>query len=177
MKKDYRKAIFLFFLGTILLIWGLSVGGKIETWDRSTLKGSIPRARGSGDSIKEVGVAKVLDGDTIETSLGERVRYIGINSPEKGEAFSSQATEFNKALVLGKNVSLEFDIQAKDRYGRTLAYVFVDNALVNIEILKKGLAVLQTVGPNVKYQDSFVKAQKEAYEKCFGIWQDVCSLE
>ena len=135
-------------------------------------------SQNSSNGVKqEVVIAKVLDGDTIETNFGAQIRYIGINSPEKGEPFFQQAQKFNENLVLGKNVDLEFDIENLDRYGRTLAYIFVDEKLVNLEIIRNGLAVVQTIQPNVKYQDAIVTAQREARDKCLGIWLGLCRDE
>ncbi len=132
-------------------------------------------SQNSSNGVKqEVEVAKVLDGDTIETNFGAQIRYIGINSPEMGEPFFGEALELNESLVLDKNVGLEFDIKNLDRYGRTLAYVFVGEELINLEMARNGLAVVQTIQPNVKYQDAIVAAQREARDKCLGIWVGLC---
>lgn len=122
----------------------------------------------------QVKVINVIDGDTIETEAGEKIRYIGINTPEKGQPFANEATKLNRNLVLGKRISLEFDVQTKDRYGRTLAYVFIDGIFVNREIVSQGLAVSETIQPNVKHQDEIVNAQKEARGKCLGMWKGLC---
>lgn len=177
------KKIFAFLLAGALLIFAGFVSKEIsvvsKNKEESALKAFLfkddSKTLGSNsNSIAEVFISKVLDGDTIETSSGARIRYIGINAPEKGEKFSSLATELNKELVLNKKIRLEFDVQAKDRYGRTLAYVFIDNIFVNQEMVKKGLAVTETIQPNVKYQNEIVNAQKEAREKCLGIWKALC---
>lgn len=73
-----------------------------------------------------------------------------------------------------KTVSLKFDITQKDRYGRTLAYVYVGNTFVNLEMVKAGLAVSETIQPDVKHQDEIINAQKTARESCLGIWQGIC---
>ena len=140
-----RKVIVLFVVGVLLVLAGIFIGrsskeessSKKESveYKESTLKTSrinIPSSS-TKTSTAEVVIARVLDGDTVETSLGERIRYLGINSPEKGEPFSSNATEANKLLVLNKKVRLEFDVGSKDRYGRTLAYIFAGDIFVNIE--------------------------------------------
>ena len=120
-------------------------------------------------------VAKVVDGDTVVLSDGRTVRYIGIDTPEKGQPFYDVATNFNRRLVKGKEVELEFDIQRYDRYGRLLAYVFVKDGkgkriFVNAELVKNGYATVYTVPPNVKYTDLFVKLQEEARKKGLGLW-------
>lgn len=119
-------------------------------------------------------IAKVIDGDTAVTSKGEKIRYLGINSSEKGEPFYEEALEKNKSLVLGKNVRLEFDIQNKDRYGRTLAYLFVGDSLINVELVKSGFAVSETIQPNVKYQDKILAAERQTRKSCAGIWSGLC---
>ena len=83
-------------------------------------------------------VTKVIDGDTIQIENGQKVRYIGIDTPElKGnECYAKQAREKNKELVEGKQVKLQKDISETDKYGRLLRYVyteqgkFVNNLLV-----------------------------------------------
>jgi micrococcal nuclease len=122
-------------------------------------------------------VTKILDGDTVQFSGGERVRYIGIDTPEKGEPFSEEAKELNQKLVLGKRIKIEFDVQERDKYGRLLGYVYVDNIFVNAELIKAGLAVLYTYPPNVKHSDYFAKLQKQARDKKAGIWSEEVELE
>lgn len=119
-------------------------------------------------------VKTVIDGDTIELTNGLRLRYIGINAPEKDQPYFQAALEFNRSLVGGKTVQLEYDIQKQDRNGRTLAYVFVDGVLVNDALVRQGFAVSQTIQPDVLYQDMFVAAQKEARESCRGLWEGLC---
>ena len=122
-------------------------------------------------------VKRVIDGDTIVLSDNQRVRYIGINTPETkhpskaAELFGREAYKFNKKLVEGKKVRLEFDAEKYDRYDRLLAYVYLeDGTFVNAEIIKQGYAYIYTVPPNVKYADLFLKLQQQAREKDRGLW-------
>lgn len=121
-------------------------------------------------------VVRVIDGDTIELSNGERVRYIGINAPElhhpqKGvEYFAREAYEANRRMVEGKRVRLEFDVQKRDRYGRLLAYVYVGDIMVNEWLVANGYAQAATYPPNVKYADRFVKLEAEARRLRIGFW-------
>lgn len=118
------------------------------------------------------GIVKyVIDGDTIVLESGEKVRYLGINAPEKGRPFSTEATEQNKRLVAGKEVGLELDVQTKDQYGRTLAYVWLGETMVNLELVRQGFANVYTVPPNVKYKDEFLAAEREAREAERGLWE------
>lgn len=115
-------------------------------------------------------VLYVIDGDTIVVAKGEKVRYLGINAPEKGQPFFREAKEENCRLVEGKKVRLELDKQPRDQYGRTLAYVWVGEVMVNLELVRSGLAHTYIFPPNVKYQEQLLKAEEEAREKGRGIW-------
>jgi len=122
-------------------------------------------------------VKRVIDGDTIILWNGERVRYIGINTPELHhpkkpvEYLAKEANQFNERLVGGKKVRLEFDVERRDRYGRLLAYIYLeDGTFVNAEMLKAGYAQLMTFPPNIKHVDLFIKLQREARENNRGLW-------
>jgi len=115
-------------------------------------------------------VTKVIDGDTIVLEDGEHVRYIGMDTPEKGRPYYGEAKRENERLVKGKTVKLEYDVGKTDRYGRTLAYVYVDEIFVNAELVKDGYAVLLTVPPNVKHVDEFRALQEGARKGKRGIW-------
>lgn len=123
-------------------------------------------------------VEKVIDGDTILLTSGQKVRYIGVDTPEtkhprrKVEYLGKEAYYFNKNLVEGKKVGLEFDVQKKDKYGRWLAYVYVDDIFVNAHLIAEGYALVYTVPPNVKYQELFLKLQREARESQKGLWAE-----
>ena len=126
-------------------------------------------------------VVRIVDGDTIHVRLGERlekVRYIGVNTPEvhhpsKGEEPGGrEAAVVNGQLVSGRRVRLELDTQARDRYGRLLAYVWVDETMVNAELLRRGLAQVMTVPPNVRHQPLFLKLQREARDAGRGLWRE-----
>lgn len=129
-------------------------------------------------------VTEVIDGDTIELAGGEHVRYIGLDTPETEgpnkikEHFGARAAEFNRKLVGGKKVKLEFDVEKRDKYGRLLAYVFVKREEswipVNAELLKKGYARLFTKPPNNKYADHFLRLERKARKNCRGLWKTYC---
>jgi len=135
-------------------------------------------------------VTRTADGDTLKLSNGEKVRLIGIDTPESSnnsklrrdvKKTGQDATEiilmgkesaaFTRSLVQGKNVRLELDVQQRDKYGRLLAYVYLeDGTFVNAEIMKAGYAQIMTIPPNVKYQNLFLELQKEARAKGRGLW-------
>lgn len=118
-------------------------------------------------------VTKVVDGDTIEIETGDRVRYIGINTPEttiRTDCFGRESKNKNKDLVENKRVKLEKDVSDTDKYGRLLRYIYVADKMVNEELVREGYAYSSTYPPDVKYQQSFFEAEKEARENNRGLW-------
>ena len=124
-------------------------------------------------------VVRVVDGDTIHVQLTERVekiRYIGVNTPEihhpiKGrEPGGRQAAQVNQGLVGGRRVRLELDVQTRDRHGRLLAYVWIGDTMVNAELVRLGYAQVMTVPPNVRHQELFLKLQRDARDAERGLW-------
>jgi micrococcal nuclease len=115
-------------------------------------------------------VRSIKDGDTIILENGEEVRYIGIDSPEESQPYFEEAKEFNRKMVEGKRVFLEYDKETKDKYSRTLAYIWVDSLLVNAELVKNGLASVYTHPPNLKHRDCLCSLQTEARRAKIGIW-------
>ncbi|MBI2853006.1 MAG: thermonuclease family protein [Chloroflexi bacterium] len=115
-------------------------------------------------------VVRIIDGDTIDIEGGFRVRYIGIDTPERDEHFFLEATEANRRLVEGKRVRLEKDVSETDRYGRLLRYVWVGDRMVNVELVRLGMAETKSYPPDVKYQDYFKQMEGEARAVGRGIW-------
>lgn len=110
---------------------------------------------------KTIFVDRVIDGDTIVFNKTS-IRLLGINSPEKGEEYSSEATKFLRNLVLNKSVELEFGKDKYDRYKRILAYLFIDNKNINLRLVEKGFANFYFPSEKDKYYSEF----KEAWENC-----------
>jgi micrococcal nuclease len=125
-------------------------------------------ATGSGTTV-----TRVIDGDTIEVSISgvvEKVRYIGIDTPEIGKPFFKESTEANRRMVDGKTVTLVKDVSERDRYGRLLRYVYVGELFVNAELLHQGYAQVATYPPDVEYVNFFLQLQREAREAGRGLW-------
>jgi len=118
-------------------------------------------------------VIEVVDGDTIIIEGGYKVRYIGIDTPEihpQVEAFGTEAWQANRKLVEGKEVRLERDVSEADKYGRLLRYVWVDDILVEAELVRQGLARARAYPPDTKYQDYLEQMEEEAREAGRGMW-------
>lgn len=122
---------------------------------------------------KEGIVKRVIDGDTIELQDGTTIRYTGVNAPKKGELFNLEATQENMKLVEGKKVTLQYDAYTSDRFNRVLAYVFVGDKNLSLELAKKGLAKVAVYEDRRKliYQDQLLQAQEEAKAKKLGVWK------
>jgi micrococcal nuclease len=119
----------------------------------------------------------VNDGDTIVLAGGERVRYLGIDTPEvaheerPAEPYAREALNFNRSLVQGHSVRLEFEGPRRDHYGRLLAYVFLeDGTLVNAELVRQGYAHLFRRQPQSRYWKQLLELQRQALEQKRGIW-------
>ena len=83
-----------------------------------------------------------------------------------------EASSFTRKLVEGKKIRLEFDIEMHDKYGRSLAYVYLeDGTFVNGRIVEAGYAQVMTIAPNVKYAETFLKLEREARQKGNGLWK------
>jgi micrococcal nuclease len=117
---------------------------------------------------------RIIDGDTGELSSGATVRYLGIDTPESGEAFSFEATRFNTELCLDEPVRLEYDHRKRDKYERVLAYVFVEDTLmINETLVRTGLAsvyIFPYDQKNMEYRRRLILAQMHARTEKRGIW-------
>lgn len=126
-------------------------------------------------------VLRVVDGDTIlvrdrGSKRTERVRYIGVDTPESVkentpvQCFGHEASDFNRRLVQGEIVRLVPDREPRDRYGRSLAFVYVGDTFVNAELLKKGYARTIEVPPNTSKADYFARLERSAIGERQGLW-------
>ena len=120
-------------------------------------------------------VVEVVDGDTIKLDDGRRIRYINVDTPEEDKCFSQEAKKINSDLVLGKKVRLETDINEMDRFGRYLAYVYLqegkERVFVNEFLLAEGAGEFFLDTVNLRYQDLLVQVAEKAHEENEGLWQ------
>ncbi len=144
---------------TLLLIFAAGFGG-----------GYLFGQTNSSPDFEQSLVVKVTDGDTIELEGGARVRYLGIDTPELGEAYYSEASTRNRELVEGKVVELQRGKRDKDEYGRLLRYVYVDGVFVNAELVAQGYAMAYIFDPDERYSQVLVQLEQYAKMKKRGLW-------
>ena len=122
------------------------------------------------DDETEYLVIRIIDGDTVELSNGERVRLIGIDTPEVDEYYYEEATEELRKLIEGARVSMESDTNNRDAYDRLLRYIYLGDIFVNYEMVHGGHAESYCFDPDTKYCDEFNEAEADAKENKRGMW-------
>lgn len=144
-------------------------------------RGDAPQATANQEYAVNATVIRVVDGDTVDFDIGgtkERVRLIGIDTPETKkpdtpvQCYGPEASAFTESLLPeGTPVHLERDVEARDKYNRLLAYVYLaDGTFVNLAIVRGGYAHLLTIPPNVTHADDFVAAARAAEAENAGLW-------
>ena len=134
----------------------------------------LPDSRTVRVASKVYTVVRTVDGDTLEIDLdgtAEKVRLIGIDTPEsvhpdasKNTEAGKSAAEYVKRMLEGREIELELDVQERDQYGRILAYVYLEGIMVNKTLLREGYAEISTFPPNVKHVEDFkaIAAERRA---------------
>lgn len=166
MARRGRKSISLAIVVLALLVW--AVREFAPDWFRPA-----PQPEG-GWRI----VVRVVDGDTLLLDGNERVRLIGVDTPESVDprrpvqSYGKEASAFTRRLAQGKRVRLSYDQERKDRYGRTLAYVYLeDGTLLNAEIIRQGYGQVLTRFP-FRYLEEFRAYEREARGQRRGLWAE-----
>jgi micrococcal nuclease len=125
-------------------------------------------------------VVRVVDGDTLILADGLKVRVLGIDAPEMerdgrpAEFLAHKAKAALAEMTLDRTVELSYDRLRYDRYGRLLAYLWLsDRTLVNAELVRRGLARVYLIAPNLRYQKELLAAQQEAIEAGRGVWPNL----
>ena len=188
MLRIFKLIVLILFLYTSL---SFALEGEFNA-GYSSKEGKFSLPFGKTYSYTDIRVARVIDGDTLQLESGERLRLIGIDTPEMHESnklyadsrrtkkdintiklLGRKAYEFTRNLVEGKRVSLEFDVEKYDRYNRLLAYVYLkDGTFLNTKIIEEGFAQPLTIPPNVKYADLFLNLYQQARLKKKGLWRE-----
>ena len=121
-------------------------------------------------------VIRVIDGDTVELKNGERLRYNDIDTPETVhpskpiECFGPEASAKNEELVQGEIILVELGNPKKDKYGRLLGYVYVDDLFVNAELVKGGYAEVNSYGNPGSKIGELINIENNAKLKSMGLW-------
>ena len=120
-------------------------------------------------------VSRVIDGDTVELEDGTRVRYLMIDTPEStngsDDCFGVEATELNRMLVEGQEVTLRYDAECTDPYDRLLAYIEVNGREINTLMIERGAACVLHIPPNGEDRvDEFEALEAEARAAMVGVW-------
>ena len=153
-----------YFLNTFLAFLLLANFSYAKTKNASR---STPKVSAKSETVT---IVKILDGDTYDLSDGRRVRMLGIDTPEKGEPYADSARNLANSFLKGKQVTIDFEKNQKDRYDRYLVYLHFQGILVNKLFLERGFARLYLFSGTRRYNSELITAQKLAREQKIGIW-------
>jgi micrococcal nuclease len=160
-----------------LFLAACSDGGEAATATKRPT--ATPAPSPTPGEMVEARLVRISDGDTIVVEidgLEYRVRYLGMDTPEThhpdigAQWLGLEATEANRALLAGGTVMLEKDISDADHYDRILRYIWVDGQMVQLELLRQGLARVGFYEPDIKYCQQFFTAEREAQQAKRGLW-------
>ena len=152
-------------------IYGCSAGGGFDSQSQNS---------GSSESLvfEDAFVARVIDGDTVELESGDRVRYLGIDTPETVhpdkpvECYGPESSDRNRQLVEGKAVRLLRNGQDRDSYDRLLRYVFVEDIFVNGDLVSGGYAYARSYGGSSLLYQTLIQLEKGANDSKRGLWAE-----
>ncbi|WP_053363471.1 thermonuclease family protein [Bacillus sp. FJAT-27251] len=160
-------------------------GDPAHPWTKESLNYHPLRKPMELPSFQTAIVRRAIDGDTIELTSRERVRLIGVNTPEstyKMETFGKEAKDFTEEKLTGKAIWLQRDVSEHDRYGRLLRYVWLElpweqnleteirRKMFNAHLILNGYAELSTFPPDVLYYSYFRQFAREARRIKAGLW-------
>jgi len=156
-----------------LLILIIFIGGCVrieqpESCDE--LIAELPALIEDAQNYPSTKVQRIIDGDTIVLENGERVRLIGIDTPERYEDYYEEAAQYLEKLISNETIYLEQDISERDKYGRLLYYIYTKDKFVNAEMVASGYARAYPYEPDTKYYRLFDCLEQEAKEKELNIW-------
>ncbi|MBL8161777.1 MAG: thermonuclease family protein [Anaerolineae bacterium] len=147
----------------VVLLAGCTFGFDPNT--TTPIAGGTTGGGGSVPAGEDATVNFVIDGDTIDVTINgqsQRVRYIGVNTPERDEVCYNEARQANTLFVNGKTVRLVKDVENTDRYDRLLRYVYVDGLFVNQALIEQGYAEVVSYPPNTAHYQTFRQLEQEA---------------
>ncbi len=161
----------------LLVLSGLITQREAVQLGLGTIAQTTPSPTAQPERKGFVLVTRAVDGDTLELSTGERVRMVGIDTPEsvhptKGvQCFGKEASAYTNSLVANQWVRMERDITDKDRYGRLLRIIYMeDGSMLNDTLVRQGYAMVYTYPPDVTFVPQLREAQTEARLAGRGLW-------
>ncbi|MEG3581432.1 MAG: thermonuclease family protein [Chloroflexota bacterium] len=171
-----KKILFILLIGLVL-----GCAGETDPVPKVDIDATVQESKIENDKsdLVQYEVIRVIDGDTVELKNGERLRYNDIDTPETVhpskpiECYGPEASKENKELVEGEIILVEFGNPKKDKYGRLLGYVFVDDLFVNAELVKGGYAEVNSYGNPGSKIDELMNMEREAKRQPVGLW-DKC---
>lgn len=115
-------------------------------------------------------VVCVIDGDTIRLKDGMSVRFIGMDTPERGLRGADNATAMTIRLINNSNVRFEKDVSDKDQFGRYLRFIYANDVFVDAELVREGWAIAKDFPPDISKSAQFHQLDREAKDAHRGIW-------
>ncbi len=183
LTKKQKKYLIETCIALVVLIPGIIAGTVNKEEILNVLGIETKTEKFSQKQENSYKVTSVVDGDTLKIDFNgteTKVRLIGVDTPEsvhpdktKNTNYGKIASNYTKSLIEGKNITLEFDVSETDKYGRLLAYVYLENGeMLNEKLVKEGYAQIATYAPNVKYADKFKALQEQARKNKIGFWAE-----
>ncbi len=181
LKSGSKSVVFIFGMLLGALITSVSCGCdltkalNVENFDNffvqesKCLNDSNSKSEKKNSEGKMV-VSRVIDGDTLVLGSGEKVRLLGIDTPERGEFYYKEATERLRELVDKKEIIMTKDVSQRDRYGRLLRNIYLGDVWINAKMIREGYARFVVYPPDVSHVEKFRELEKEAKKEKLGIW-------
>jgi len=168
-----KHAVLLLIVIAFILTYSFAFTGYVTVPERETIPPTLsctaPEYRNiSGETVH---VTRVIDGDTIVIEGNERVRLLGIDTPEQGQVLFAESAAFLRNMVDNKSVILERDVTNRDKYNRLLRHVFLNGTHINCVLIKSGFAKTLVILPDEKYSEHLREAEHMAQQQQLGIWQ------
>lgn len=155
-----------------IVIMLLAVGCRRPADEAGAPSATSPEPDGD-TAAGSVELVETIDGDTFDVRIDgtvERVRLIGMNTPERGECLASEATDGLDRLLRSGSIELEFDTTNRDRFDRLLRHVWIDGVYVNEQLVAEGLAIARSYPPDTRHDVRLFEAQASAKAEATGLW-------
>ena len=170
-----RIFVMLTLVAIVVAVLLAQLSGVLRSPEADTAGVTETTAGGIPSGATEATVEYVHDGDTLFLTDGRKVRMLGINTPEIGdglECYGDESTALLRQLLPeGTHVWVLPDIEPLDQYGRSLLFIYTDDATnINLEMLRQGAAEVEMYSPNLLFEAEIVAAERSAVAADVGIW-------